>query len=87
MDLGGLIGVVLSLGGGVVGNLVGKSDKVGGKKKLNRILAPAAAIMTGAGYYLATGNVPDLPPELATGGTAIFGYSVVKNFLTANRED
>lgn len=87
MDLGtilqGIAGLALALGGGAVGNAAGKSQRVGGDKPWNKILAPAGAMAVATIYHGVTGDI-STAQDIAIGGatlgvTATGIHSVVKN--------
>lgn len=78
-----LVGLVAALAGGAAGNAAGKSKKVGGDKKLNKLLGPAGAVLAAILFKQATGS--DLSTEeivsagVLIGTTGVGVYSGVKN--------
>ena len=80
-----LVGLAAALAGGAAGNAAGKSDKIGGDKKLNKILGPAGAIIAALLFKKVTGS--DLPTEeivsagILIGTTGVGVYSGIKNII------
>jgi len=80
-----LVGLAAALAGGAAGNAVGKSKKVGGDKKVNKILGPAGALLAALLFKKVTGSDMSTEQIAATGiliGTQGIGlYSGVKNII------
>ena len=80
MELFQLFGIGAALIGGWLGKKAGGSVRVGGKLPAQKILAPVAAVLVGAGYGQVTG---EMTPETVanTSGAAILIHTLAKNFL------
>ncbi len=79
----GLLEIGVAILGGAIGNKAGKSS-ITGKKPLNKILAPLAAVAVGYGTTLLTGGEISPVEALEKGGvigvSAVGVYSTAKNF-------
>ena len=78
-----ILGIGVSLVGGWLGKRAGKSERVGGKRPAQKILAPIAAVASAAIVAAATGQAESAQVLLEaageTGAKAVALYTVAKN--------